>query len=59
MMVIMPQGTWHRFGAPEGVSLVTATPKPTEHLTVDVKDPRTLTAAQPSNTIEEKCADSP
>ena len=54
MMVIMPQGTWHRFHAPEGVSLLTATPKPTEHLTVDVEDPRTLTAAQLSNTIEEK-----
>src|SRR5437016_6508568 len=54
MMVIVPQGTWHRFHSPEGVSLVTATPKPTEHLTVDVDDPRTLTAAQLSKTIEEK-----
>jgi mannose-6-phosphate isomerase-like protein (cupin superfamily) len=54
MMVIVPQGTWHRFHAPEGVSVVTATPKPTEHLTVDVEDPRTLTAAQLSNTVEEK-----
>jgi len=54
MMVIVPQGTWHRFHSPEGVGLVTATPKPTEHLTVDVEDPRTLTAAQLSNTIEEK-----
>jgi len=39
MMVIVPQGTWHRFHAPEGVTVVTATPKPTEHLTVDVEDP--------------------
>ena len=54
MMVIVPQGAWHRFHAPEGVSLVTATPKPTEHLTVDIEDPRTLTAAQLSSTIEEK-----
>ena len=54
MMVIVPQGTWHRFHSPEGVSLVTATPKPTEHLTVDVEDPRTLTSSQLSNTIEEK-----
>jgi mannose-6-phosphate isomerase-like protein (cupin superfamily) len=54
MMVIMPQGTWHRFHSPEGVSLMTATPKPTEHLTIDVEDPRTLTAAQLSRTIEEK-----
>jgi len=36
------------------VTLMTATPKPTEHLTVDVDDPRTLTAAQRSNTTEEK-----
>ena len=54
MMVIVPQGTWHRFHAPEGVTVVTATPKPTEHLTTDVDDPRTLTAAQLSNTVEEK-----
>jgi mannose-6-phosphate isomerase-like protein (cupin superfamily) len=54
MMVIVPQGTWHRFHSPEGVSLVTATPKPTEHLTVEVDDPRTLTAAQLSKTVEEK-----
>jgi mannose-6-phosphate isomerase-like protein (cupin superfamily) len=54
MMVVMPQGTWHRFHAPEGVTVVTATPKPTEHLTVDVEDPRTLTAAQRSNATEEK-----
>jgi mannose-6-phosphate isomerase-like protein (cupin superfamily) len=54
MMVIVPQGTWHRFHSPEGVSLMTATPKPTEHLTVDVEDPRTLTAAQLSGTVEEK-----
>ena len=54
MTVIVPQGTWHRFHSPEGVSLVTATPKPTEHLTVDVEDPRALTAAQRSSSIEEK-----
>ena len=54
MTVIVPQGTWHRFHSPEGVSLVTATPKPTEHLTVDVDDPRTLTPKELSKTIEEK-----
>jgi mannose-6-phosphate isomerase-like protein (cupin superfamily) len=53
-MIIVPQGTWHRFHAPEGVSLLTATPKPTEHLTVDVDDPRTLTSAQRSSATEEK-----
>jgi mannose-6-phosphate isomerase-like protein (cupin superfamily) len=54
MMVIVPQGTWHRFHAPEGVCLLTATPKPTEHLTVDVEDPRTLTSTQRSSATEEK-----
>jgi mannose-6-phosphate isomerase-like protein (cupin superfamily) len=54
MVVIVPQGAWHRFHSPEGVSLVTATPKPTEHLTVDVEDPRSLTGAQLSGNIEEK-----
>jgi mannose-6-phosphate isomerase-like protein (cupin superfamily) len=54
MVVIVPQGAWHRFHSPEGVSLVTATPKPTEHLTVDVDDPRTLTGTQLSGNIEEK-----
>jgi len=54
MIVIVPQGAWHRFHSPEGVSLVTATPKPTEHLTVDVEDPRTLDGPQLSGNIEEK-----
>jgi quercetin dioxygenase-like cupin family protein len=42
MVAIVPQNTWHRFEAPGGVCLMTATPQPTEHLTVDVEDPRTL-----------------
>ncbi len=54
MVAIVPQNTWHRFHAPDGVTLITATPKPTEHLTVDVEDPRTLTAAQRSGATEEK-----
>jgi mannose-6-phosphate isomerase-like protein (cupin superfamily) len=54
MVVIVPQGAWHRFHSREGVSLVTATPKPTEHLTVDIEDPRTLTTPQLSASIEEK-----
>ena len=54
MVVIVPQGAWHRFHSAEGVSLVTATPKPTEHLTVDVEDPRSLEGAQLSGNIEEK-----
>lgn len=54
MVVIVPQGAWHRFHSPEGVSLVTATPKPTEHLTVDIDDPRRLAGEQLSGNIEEK-----
>jgi mannose-6-phosphate isomerase-like protein (cupin superfamily) len=42
MVVIVPQGAWHRFEAPDGVSLMTTTPQPTQHLTVAVDDPRTL-----------------
>ena len=53
-MVIIPQGTWHRFHSPDGVGLLTATPKPTEHLTVDVADPRTLSAPERSKATEEK-----
>lgn len=54
MVAIVPQNTWHRFEAPDGVSIVTATPKPTEHLTVDVEDPRTLTDAERAGNSEEK-----
>jgi mannose-6-phosphate isomerase-like protein (cupin superfamily) len=54
MAVIVPQGAWHRFHSAEGVSLVTATPKPTEHLTIAIDDPRTLTPAQLSGRTEEK-----
>ncbi len=42
MGAIVPQNPWHRFEAPDGVSLMTATPQPTEHLTIAVDDPRTL-----------------
>ena len=54
MTVIVPQGAWHRFHAPNGVSIVTATPRPTEHLTVDVDDPRTLSDQQREANSEEK-----
>jgi mannose-6-phosphate isomerase-like protein (cupin superfamily) len=52
--VVVPQGAWHRFHAPNGVSIVTATPRPTEHLTVDVEDPRTLTDEKCSAHSEQK-----
>jgi mannose-6-phosphate isomerase-like protein (cupin superfamily) len=54
MVAVVPQNTWHRFHAPDGVSIVTATPRPTEHLTVDVADPRTLTDADRAANSEEK-----
>ena len=54
MTVVVPQGAWHRFNAPDGVSIVTATPRPTEHLTVDVEDPRTLSEADRTAHSEEK-----
>lgn len=41
MLVVVPQNTWHQFEAPDGVCVLTATPQPTEHLRVDVDDPRT------------------
>jgi len=54
MLVIVPQNMWHRFHAPDGVTLMTATPKPTEHLTVDVEDPRTLADPQRAAATEHK-----
>jgi quercetin dioxygenase-like cupin family protein len=42
MMTIVPRNAWHQFEAPDGVSVMTATPQPTEHLRVDVADPRTV-----------------
>jgi len=54
MTVVVPQNTWHRFQAPNGVSIVTATPRPTEHLTIDVEDPRTLSDIERTANSEEK-----
>jgi len=54
MTIVVPQGAWHRFHAPHGVSIVTATPRPTEHLTVDVEDPRTLSDTDRAAHSEEK-----
>jgi len=41
MLVVVPQNAWHQFEALDGVCVMTATPQPTEHLRVDVDDPRT------------------
>jgi quercetin dioxygenase-like cupin family protein len=44
MLAIVPEGAWHRFECPEGVTLLTVTPQPSEHVREDVADPRTLAA---------------
>jgi quercetin dioxygenase-like cupin family protein len=31
MLIVVPQGHWHRFRAPKGVTVLTATPLPTDH----------------------------
>jgi mannose-6-phosphate isomerase-like protein (cupin superfamily) len=40
MVAIVPQGAWHRFQSPDGVTLMTATPRPTDHVRLDIDDPR-------------------
>lgn len=32
MFIVVPQNTWHQFNAPNGVTLMTTTPQPTEHI---------------------------
>jgi uncharacterized cupin superfamily protein len=39
-IAVVPQGAWHRFLSPDGVTLMTATPLPTDHIRSDVDDPR-------------------
>jgi hypothetical protein len=38
MMIVIPQGCWHLFEAPDGVTVMTVTPQPTAHL--QAEDPR-------------------
>jgi mannose-6-phosphate isomerase-like protein (cupin superfamily) len=40
MMIVVPKGAWHRFRSPGGVSLLTITPLPTEHVRTETDDPR-------------------
>jgi mannose-6-phosphate isomerase-like protein (cupin superfamily) len=42
MLAVIPQRAWHRFHSPEGVTLMTATPSPSEVVEVDVDDPRSV-----------------
>lgn len=37
-LIVVPQGHWHRFEAPAGVTVLSATPQPTDHTTAE--DPR-------------------
>jgi mannose-6-phosphate isomerase-like protein (cupin superfamily) len=46
MIAVIPQGAWHRFHSPDGVTLMTATPSPSEVIELDVDDPRTVGASQ-------------
>src|SRR5580704_17638844 len=45
VMTVIPQGTWHRFHSAEGVTLMTATPFPSETIEDDVDDPRVVERA--------------
>jgi mannose-6-phosphate isomerase-like protein (cupin superfamily) len=40
MLIVIPQGCWHLFQAPIGVTIMTVTPQPTEHLSAD--DPKSI-----------------
>lgn len=38
MLAVVPKSCWHRFSSPNGVTLLTVTPQPTDHSAAD--DPR-------------------
>ncbi|TNE33733.1 MAG: cupin domain-containing protein [Alphaproteobacteria bacterium] len=38
MLTVVPQGCWHRFHAPDGVTVLTVTPQPTDHSTTDPRE---------------------
>src|SRR5258705_297647 len=42
MIAVNPQGVWHRFQSLGGVTLMAATPFPSEVIELDVEDPRTV-----------------
>ena len=42
MIAVVPRGAWHRFQSSEGVTLMAATPLPSEVIELDVDDPRTV-----------------
>jgi quercetin dioxygenase-like cupin family protein len=42
MIAVIPQGAWHRLHSSEGATQMTATPFPSDHIELDVDDPRTV-----------------
>ena len=46
MVAVNPQGAWHRFHSSEGVTLMAATPFPSEVIELDVDDPRMVDRTQ-------------
>jgi mannose-6-phosphate isomerase-like protein (cupin superfamily) len=42
MLAVNPQGAWHRFQSPHGVTLMTLTPAPSEVVELDIDDPRAM-----------------
>jgi quercetin dioxygenase-like cupin family protein len=40
LLIVIPQATWHRFSSSGGVTLMGATPSPSEIVELDVDDPR-------------------
>jgi hypothetical protein len=48
MIAVNPQGAWHRFQSSEGVTLMAATPFPSEVIELDVDDPRFFEEPRPA-----------
>jgi quercetin dioxygenase-like cupin family protein len=42
MIAVIPQGAWHHFRSSEGATQMSVTPFPSEHIELDVDDPRTV-----------------
>ena len=42
MLAVIPQGAWHRVKSPDGITQMSVTPFPGEHVELDVDDPRTV-----------------
>ncbi len=42
MLAVIPQGAWHRVKSAEGITQLSVTPFPGEHIELDIDDPRTV-----------------